>query len=112
MAKSSKRRSKSNMRRKLSTKELMSVVKHAKRKMASNKRKLSHSKKGKKSGKKSGKKQSNKGIKKTKKRKSSRKLKGGDGYRVDVSKNIGGLPIYERYAGCKASTKNNLDMRN
>ena len=42
MAKSSKRKSKSNMRRKLSTKELHSVVKHAKRKIASNKRKLSN----------------------------------------------------------------------
>ena len=108
MTKSGKRRSKYNMRRKLSTKELHSVVKHAKRKIASNKRKLSHSKKGKKSGKK----QSNKGKKKSKKRKSSRRLKGGDGYRVDVSRSVGGLPIYERYDGCKASTKNNLDMSN
>ena len=48
MAKSSKR-SNSNMRRKLSTKELNSVVKQAKRKMASNKRKRSRSKKSKRS---------------------------------------------------------------
>lgn len=106
MAKSSKRKSKSNMRRKLSTKELHSIVKHAKRKIASNKRKLSHSKKGKK---KSGKKKSGK---KSKKHKSSRKLKGGDGYSVDVSQNIAGRPIYEKYAGCKGSTKNNFNMRN
>ena len=51
-------------------------------------------------------------IEKSKKRKSSRRLKGGDGYRVDVSRSVGGLPIYERYDGCKASTKNNLDMSN
>mgnify|MGYP001186560993 CR=1 FL=1 len=49
---------------------------------------------------------------KSKKRKSSRRLKGGDGYSVDVSKSVGGLPIYERYAGCKGSTKNNFNMRN
>lgn len=118
MAKSSKRRTKSNMRRKLSTKELRSVVKKAKRKMASNKRKRVKRKttvggkrrKTKKSSKKKSKK--TKKSKKSKKRKSRHGLKGGDGYRVDVSKSVGGLPIYERYAGCKASTKNNLDMRN
>jgi len=109
MAKSSKRRSKSNMRRKLSTKELRSVVKHAKRKMASNKRKRVKRRKSVGGKRKKTKKSSRK---KSKKRKSSRKLKGGDGYRVDVSKSVGGLPIYEKYAGCKGSTKNNFNMRN
>ena len=109
MAKSSKRRSKSDMRRKLSTKELRSVVKHAKRKIASNKRKRVKRRKSVGGKRRKTKKSSRK---KSKKRKSSRKLKGGDGYRVNVSRSVGGLPIYERYAGCKASIKNNLDIPN
>ncbi len=117
MTKSGKRRSKSNMRRKLSTKELRSVVKKAKRKIASNKRRRSVKRStilgGKRKKTKKSSKKTKKSSKKTsKKRKSSRKLKGGDGYSVDVSQNIGGQAIYERYAGCKASVKNNLDIPN
>ena len=126
MAKSSKR-SNSNMRRKLSTKELNSVVKQAKRKMASNKRKRSRSKrrkssKGKGSKKRKGSKKKRRvsvggkrrksSKKKSTKKRKSRGLMGGFGYSVDVSQNIGGLSVIKKNDGCKTSTTNNFDMPN
>ena len=105
MAKSSKKRSKSNMRRKLSTKELRSVSKHSKRTRASNKKKSSRSKK------RSSKKRSSK--KRKSRSKSSRRLNGGDGFSVNVSKKpIGGLSVIDRYDSCVAPTVNNFNMRN
>ena len=110
MAKSSKRRSKSNMRRKLSTKELRSVSKHSKRTRASNKKKSSRSKK-RSSKKRSSKKRSSK--KRKSRSKSSRRLNGGDGFSVNVSKKpIGGLSVIDRYDSCVAPTVNNFNMRN
>ena len=105
MAKSSKKRSKSNMRRKLSTKELRSVSKHSKRTRASNKKKSSRSKK------RSSKKRSSK--KRKSRSKSSRRLNGGDGFSVNVNKKpIGGLSVIDRYDSCVAPTVNNFNMRN
>lgn len=106
MAKSSRRRSKSSMRKNLSKKELHSVVNKAKRKVKhSKKSSKKHSNMRKTKGKGKGKSKKSK----SKKSKSRYGLKGGDGYRVDVTRSIAGKPIYQRLDDCVAPKINNLN---